>query len=145
MEALLNSNSDISKEEIIWAATNLPDTDQKGEYSAKSTAFVYNHESTSLYEAVGIDDGDAEKTMKLLSIVTKKCALEDNYKVSHAIEEIMTKSQDIKGFFPLVLSKVIRDALEHLEEKHMGEAIPKELLKLLKQMRRKSEENGDDE
>ncbi len=145
MEALLNSNADISKEDIIWAASHLPETSEKGEHSAShGHNFVYDHSQKNLYKAIGIDESDAEKTGKLLTVVTKKCALEDEYKLSHAIEEIMDKSQEIPGFFPLVLSKVLKDALEDLEQKHLGGAIPKELLKLLKEMKRKSEE-GDDE
>jgi hypothetical protein len=147
MEVLLTSNNDLSREEILWAASHLPETDQKGDYgSSVGHTYTYNHDEQSLYKAIGVDATDGDKTAELLSRITRKCALEKEYSISRAIEETMIESADIKGFFPLILSKVYRDALDSLEHKFMESEMPKELLKFLKAMKKKKEdEEGDDE
>lgn len=148
MEVLLNSDSDISKEEIMWAASHLPDSKEKGEHEiAVSSALTYNHEEGSIYKALGIDESDGEKTADLLASITKKCAFEENYRMSHAVEEIMEKHQSIKGFVPLIVIKMLKDTLEKFEVKHFGGSdAEKALMKLLKEMKRRSgERDSDDE
>lgn len=145
MEVLLTSNNNLSKEEILWVASHLPETTEKGDHgSSVGHTYTYDHEKKSLYEAIGVDASDGDKTAELLSRITRKCALEKHYSISNAIEDTLNECADIKGFFPLILSKVYRDALEKLEHKFMEDEMPKELLKFIKAMRKRDEESGDE-
>lgn len=147
MEALLNSDSDISKEEIMWVASHLPNSSEKGEHKTViGSSLIYNHSESNIYKALGLDESEGERTADLLAKITKKCAFEDHYKMSNAIEEIMEKSQDIPGFFPLIVIKILKDTLERLETKHFGGSDgEKALMMLLKEMQKRSKKRDDDD
>ena len=140
MEALLDSNHNLTKDEIVWAASHLPsETSQKGEYALD---FTFDHEKENLFEAIGVDPSDSEKTAEILSLVTKKCALEPNYRISNGVEEILNSSKNIQGFIPLVLVHILRSTLEKIEKDYLGSkegsSPMKDLLELLKEMKKRS-------
>lgn len=140
MEALLDSNHNLTKEEIMWAASHLPNNTEPGEHKKTTSVYVYDHEKEDLFDAIGCDRADAELAADIMTDVTKKIAMKENYKISNGIEEIMTRAEGINGFFPLILSKVLRETLERIEEREL----PKELLKFLKYVRKKSKEDDDE-
>lgn len=140
MEALLESSNPLTKEEIMWAASHLPTSEEKGK---ETVAHIFDHSKKDLFKALGCDQSDADKVVEVLANVTRKVATKENYNLSHGVEETIERGQDIKGFFPLIISKIIRDAIEHVQEK--GNQMPDSLMKLIKLLEKKKKEFGNEE
>jgi hypothetical protein len=129
MQALLNYNNGLTKEEIMWAASHLPGTEETGEYETSDVH--YNHEADDLFSAIGATKADAEKVADVMATAVAKVATKDKYRYSHAIEEVMNCSKDAKFFFPIVIAKIIKDAIDHAQKSSIEDKL-KELLKKMK-------------
>ena len=140
MEALLETSSPLTKEEIMWVATHLPDTKKKGKHSSNISSYHFNHAEDDLFKSICCTREDADQTAELLSEVTRDVAMKKNYRFSHAIEEVLEKSKTINGFFPLILSKMIRDTLEKAEKK-----MPKSIMDFLKMIEKEKGKRKDDD
>lgn len=134
MEVLLNTPSNLTKEEIMWAASNLPDDNKPGSYDAP---IHYDHSQEDVFVAIGTNEATAEIVADKLSEVTKRFVKEKDYKVSHALEDSMNKFKEIPAALPIVTSILIRHVLRSIQER--------EFPAFLMEMLRKHKGGGDQE
>lgn len=67
--------------------------------------------------------------------------MNENYYISNAVEEILNKSYQVENFQALIVSKLLRESLDHLTEE---QNIPKLLAQMLKGIRRKRKDEDED-
>jgi len=128
MEALLESNSNLTKEEIMWAASNLPDTAESGSFKVQDK-MVFNHDAESFFDSIGITEPETVKIAEIFADATKKLLLKENYVVSQAVEHVMTETENIKAFNALIISKLLKDGIDKVFSK---DSPMNEILNLLK-------------
>lgn len=138
MEALLSSNNDLSKEEILWASSNLPDDDKIGNYHTGK--FVIDHSKETLHQVFNIPADQVDKISKILADATRKHLTEDDFKLSMAVEEVLNKSEDVPFLYPMLIAKTLKDATE----KMMESSVPKHLIDLIKILTKKTKDEDDD-
>lgn len=117
MEALLDSNANLSKQDIVWIATHLPDTTAEENESPSSVVLVkqnYDHSKMNVREALCISEEDRLMAAELLSEVTKDIASKNLY-VSQGVEKIIERSTEVNGFFRMIVAKLVTDALNNAE------------------------------
>lgn len=116
MEVLLKSDNNLTKEEILWAASNLPDGESIGEHALNDND--YNHDADSIFDSLCIDKKDAQKVAKIFSSATTKIIMPKDstgkYTISNAVEEVISEGRKVPGFDKLIVSKMIHQAVEEL-------------------------------
>jgi hypothetical protein len=128
MEALLESNSNLTKEEIMWAASNLPDTEESGSFKVQDK-MVFDHNAVDFFDCIGITETESTKVAEVFTAATKKLLLTENFLVSQAVEYIMEETTDIKAFNALIVSKLLKDSIDKIMSK---DSPIKDILDLLK-------------
>ena len=98
MEALLDSET-LTKDEILWAASHLPESSEKG----KQFHYVFNHDKKDIYEAINIEMSEVNEAGDLLASVTKSLLFEKDYSLSMALENLIKEKDNYRALFPLLL------------------------------------------
>lgn len=126
MEALLSANNNLSKEEIMWAASHLPTTNENGDYGMTSSILPnFKHEASDMFEALSITKEDAEKAAEVMSHVTRDVMCKKEYRFSHAVEDAIKNGMEVNGFFALLVSKTIKDAVDEVQRKSLTDLMKK--------------------
>jgi len=141
MEALLTSDVNLNSEDLIWISSNLPSDDTMGDYRK---VYNFNHKRDDLFGSINLSHENAKKIAEIFSEATKNALLKDNYYLSNAVEYVLNNASDIEGFYPLIVSKVLREGIETFTNKvdDASDAI-KSLTDLLKIMKDKPKDDQD--
>lgn len=130
MEALLESNNTLTKEEIMWAASNLPDSTEKGNFQMQEK-MVFNHDADDFFTSIGITETETARIAQVMTDATKNLLTKENYLISQAVEYIMHETTDIKGFNALIISKILKDSIDKVMSK---DSPVKDILDLIKKL-----------
>jgi hypothetical protein len=136
-EALFDSSVKVSRDALIWAMSNLPDSKNHGGH-ATSVKATFDHEKENVFEACGMSEEDCQKAA---SIVVKQIRriTEDGIKVSSIVEGVIEEVNKNPNVLMLIVVKSVQDALAHASEKSSGE-----LETMLKMLRMLKKMKGDD-
>jgi len=110
MEALLDSET-LTKDEILWAASHLPESSEKGK---QEFHYVFQHDKKDIYEAINIDVSEVNEAGELLAKVTKSLLFDKDYSLSMALESLIKERDNYRALFPLILVKTINSAVEEV-------------------------------
>ena len=141
MEVLLNSDHNLTSEEILWAASHLPDSKEQGTQMVVHR--VFNHNANDVFEAIGCTHADAEKAAEVLSEACKNVAIKDDYNFSNGVEYVMQQSQTVNSIFPLLIVKALKEGLKEAKKARSMDALD-EIRELLRKMKEKNEDEDDD-
>jgi hypothetical protein len=132
-EALFDSSVKVSKDALLWAMSNLPDSKNDGKYSkASAVKPQFNHDSENVWDAIGLNKNDIEE---LGNIMVEKLKLinEPDSKLSKVVEGVVDATVNHPNLVLLLAVKTVQDALEHAEmASGMGDMA--KMLKLMKMM-----------
>lgn len=119
-EILFNSNA--PTELVMWALSNLPDTNKKG----RKRAEAYNHEAEKISDAVGISKFKWNRYSNLMNKMIIE--IEKNQtKPSLAVEQNMEKFESDYDFRKFCLSMVIMFSIDKAKEAAIKQMIIKNL------------------
>lgn len=130
-EALYDSSTKISKEALIWAMTNLPDTQNKGSFSGINKSF--DHDKENIFEAVGISKYEAEQLARIMS---KQLAsiTEPEGKVSRIVEGVLNEIEHHPNLIKLIVIKTVQEALQFVTKSETEMDIIK-MIQLIKKLK----------
>lgn len=141
MEALLNSDVNLNKEDLMWISSHLPGDDTMGSY--KKT-YNFNHKRDDLFGSIGMTEENAKTISAVFAEATKNALLKDDYYLSNAVEYVLNNASDVEGFEALLVSKVLREGLETFTNKvDDATGSMQALLQMLKMMKNKDNDNQD--
>lgn len=113
MEALLDSEN-LTREEILWAESHLPNNDSFGN---ERPSYHFRHDKENFMEAMNIPESDLKKAVEILSNITKNVMTKENYRMTHAIEDILNNIDKYIALLPIIISKTIHDAINDVKMK----------------------------
>ena len=122
MEALLSCSNGLSKEEILWAESHLPN--EKGGVPSElgpNSVIRFNHDAKTITEAMGIGEDEFDNASKLIAESIKNAP-----KLSIAIEKIIQNANKCPRFYEVLVLKAVNDCQRHFEDvmdkrvKHLG-------------------------
>jgi len=125
MEVLLSTDNNLTKEQLDWAISNIPNESAE----VKSSVFYrqYDHSLDGMMEACGFNTDDCKRVGKEYFAIKKAC---NGDKKSELMEDVFTKSSlDLQAY--LIMRGVI--ALEEAQEEDAPDDI-KQLMDLLKKL-----------
>jgi len=139
MEALLTSNVTLNSQEIMWIASHLPNEgDAEGEHKK---VYTFDHTKEDLFKCMGVTEDQVLQTADIFGNATKKLLMNENYYISNAVEEILNKSYEVENFQALIVSKLLRESLDHLSEE---QNIPRLLAQMIKSMKKRQDRDEED-
>jgi hypothetical protein len=141
MEALLTSNVNLNSEDLMWINSHLPNDEGMGKHKK---VYKFDHNSDNLFTSIGITDEVAMQAAEVFAEATKNLLMKDDYSMSNAVEEILNNSTDIPHFEALLVSKVLRNSVDNIQEAKgaMGD-LPRALAQLLRVMKKREDNNED--
>jgi hypothetical protein len=118
MEALLSCSNGLSKEEILWAESHLPN--EKGNVASElgpNSVIRFNHDAKTITEAMGVSEDDFTNASELIVE-----SLKNSPKVSMAVEKVIQEANKCPRFYEVLVLKAVNDCKSHFEEKakHLG-------------------------
>jgi hypothetical protein len=117
MSVLLQTGNNLTSDEIMWAASHLPDNEQKGSYDPQNDQ--YDHSEENVFKALCITKKQAQEVAEVLGIATTKLIIKsrsEKYKMSNAVQEVIEKGNKIPAFQKLLVAKMIQEALQQMAE-----------------------------
>jgi len=145
-EALFDSSVKISREALLWAMSNLPDSENKGEHSVKASKAVsthdFDHDQESILQAVGVTEEEAQELAGVMADELRKIKNPDS-KVSKIVEGVLNAIDRHPNLIKLIVVKQVQDALEFAESASEMKDMAK-MMKLMK-MLGKMKGGGDEE
>jgi hypothetical protein len=131
-EALFDSSVKVSKDALLWAMSNLPDSKNHGAH-IKSVKPEFDHEQENVFEACGLSE---ERTQQLASLMVKhlRRITEDDVRVSNIIEGVLSEIEKTPDLILLLVVKSVQDALAQASEKSPGDL--QTMLKMLKMFKK---------
>jgi hypothetical protein len=136
MEALLTSDVNLNKEDLLWINSHLPNEEGTGQYKK---IYKFDHDAENLFVSIGITDEIAQNVASVFAGATKNLLTRKDYNMSMAVEEVLNNSSEIPYFEALIVSKLLRDSIDKIQEE--TEALPKTLLEILKELRKRNNED----
>jgi hypothetical protein len=130
METLLESNNTLTKEEIMWAASNLPDTEKNGGFKVQDK-MVFNHNAETLFDSIGITETETRRIAEVMTNATKKLLLKEDHLISQIIEYVIEETADIKSFNALIVYKLLKDGINEVMSK---DPQIKDIIELIKKL-----------
>jgi hypothetical protein len=132
-EALFDSNVKVSKDALLWAMSNLPDSKNHGAHTT-SVKPNFDHEKENVFEACGLSE---DRCQELAGIMVKqlKRITEDGIRVSSIVEGVLSEIEKTPDLVILLVVKSVQDALAHASEKSAGGDL-ETMLKMLKMLRK---------
>jgi hypothetical protein len=131
MEALLSCSNGLSKEEILWAESHLPN--EKGGVASElgpNSIIRFNHDAKTITEAMGVSEDDFSNASELIVD-----SLKNSPKVSMAVEKVIQEANNCPRFYEVLVLKAVNDCQRHFEDrtKHLG-GLSDQLDKITKMM-----------
>lgn len=112
MQVLANAPlNDLSRKEFLWAASNLPDSKERGEFSFKSENIVIEHHHDNIFECFGITKSDIAEYGDIMKdgIEFQQNQPEEEQQNSKAIEHMINNPKANKKFYISLLIKMMND------------------------------------
>lgn len=117
MSVLLQTGNNLTSDEIMWAASHLPDTEQQGSYDQQNDQ--YDHSEENVFKALCITKKQAQQVAEVLGTATTKLIVKsgsEKYKMSNAVQEVIEKGNKIPAFQKLLVAKMIQEALQQMAQ-----------------------------
>jgi len=112
MEALLSCNNGLSKEEILWAESHLPNEKGVASELGPNSVIRFNHDANTITEAMGIMEEDFNNASELIVE-----SLKNSPKVSMAVEKVIQEARNCPRFYEVLVLKAVNDCQRHFEDK----------------------------
>ena len=98
-KVLFDSNA--PKEAVLWAMSNLPDTNKKG----KNKADIYNHDETKISNSLNISD---KKFDKIATVISKTMANNINdERLTYAVAKIVEHCDNDRDYLKFTVSQFV--------------------------------------
>ena len=141
--ALYDSSVNVSREALLWAMSNLPDGENKGQHSTGKLSVEknFNHDAENVLQALGLTEDDAKR---LSGIMAKELAKikEPDSRVSKIVEGVLNALENDPELIKLIVVKTVQDALDFAQSaSEMGDMA--KMLKMMKMLGRMK--GGDNE
>jgi hypothetical protein len=141
-EALFDSSVKVSKDALIWAMSNLPDSKNHGGHTTSVKA-TFDHKKENVFEACGMSEEDCQKAA---SVVVKQIrrVTEDGTKVSSIVEGVIEEVNKNPNVLMLIVVKSVQDALAHAEKMSSSDGGDLDkMMKMLRMLKRLKDDDKD--
>lgn len=139
MQALLSADNGLTKEEILWADSHLPNESGSKPTIGPNSSLHYNHDANTIHEAMNVNVSEMEDVADLVVESVKNSA-----KLSMAVEHIIQNAHSIPKFWEILALKAVKDCHDHFASKMKGlEQLPDHLQQIKKLMEELKKLKGD--
>jgi hypothetical protein len=139
MEALLSCSNGLSKEEILWAESHLPNENGKKCTIGPNSVVRFNHDANTINEAMNISVSNMEDVADLIAT-----SVRDSPKLSIAVEKVIQNAHAVPNFWEMLALKAVKDCHDHFASKMKGlEQLPDHLEQIKKMMEELKKLKGD--
>jgi len=121
MDLLYKADIDIDTETILWAASNLPDSEDNGEFDN----IQFDHSKRDIFDACGL----TEKECLDIGAHLNKVQLENSFRFSEMVEHIFRNDNKKVSLFMLVYG--MRE-LNKLKGLHVKDDVKEDLIEFLR-------------